>query len=172
MSRVDVMLGGVPIRLQSGAPVQRYTPLGDGVVLRRSKGAAVKMRHWDLRWAVTVSGSGWMGPGLAGLDYDQPLELRCTQPMDVHTTALTTTIPGQVRPDVAPWCLAYVGSDWTQTPVDYDSGTGVATITAVAGALEYQVCWMPMFSVFMTRPERGLDPSTATHDWSFTAEEA
>jgi hypothetical protein len=172
MSQVEVMLGGVPIRPQAGHPVQRYAPLGDGPILRRSKGAAVKFRHWDLRWAVSVSGSGWMGPGLAGLDYDQPLELRCTQQMEVRTTALTTTLPGTVRPDVAPWCLAYTGREWLKTPVAYNPTTKVATITPRAGALEYQVCWMPVFTVLMGRPERGLDPGVNTHDWSFTAEEA
>ena len=166
-----VMLGGVPIRLHAGVPVQRYSPLGDGVVRRRSKGAAVKFRHWTLRWAISVSGSGWMGPGLAGLDYDQALELRCTQQMDIHTTALTTNIPGSVRPDVEPWALAFTGRDWVSTELAFDSGTGDVTITAVPGALEYQVCWMPMFTVFLSRPERGLDPGSGTHDWSFTAEE-
>ena len=36
----DVMLGGVPIRLHSGAPVQQYAPIGGSTVLRRSQGAA------------------------------------------------------------------------------------------------------------------------------------
>jgi hypothetical protein len=172
MSRVDVMLGGVPIRLHAGLPVQRYAPLGDGPILRRSKGAGVKFSHWTERWAISVSGSGWMGPGLAGLNYRQPLELRCTQQMEVRTTALSTTIPGTVRPDKAPWCLAYTGRDWVPTPVAYNAGTKVATITPLAGALEYQVCWMPVFTVLMGRPERGLDPGANSHDWAFTAEEA
>jgi hypothetical protein len=166
------MLGGVPIRLHAGLPVQRYAPLGDGPILRRSKGAGVKFSHWTERWAISVSGSGWMGPGLAGLNYRQPLELRCTQQMEVRTTALSTTIPGTVRPDKAPWCLAYTGRDWVPTPVAYNAGTKVATITPLAGALEYQVCWMPVFTVLMGRPERGLDPGANSHDWAFTAEEA
>jgi hypothetical protein len=172
MTAHRVMLGGVPLRLQHGLPQQTYTPLGDGQVLRRSRGAGVKMQHWDPRWQITVSGEGWMGPGLAALDFTQALELRCTQQMELHTTGTSTVIPGNVRPDVAPWVLAFTGRDWVKTPITWDAETKVVTITPVAGALEYQVCWMPVFTVLMARPARGLDPGTNVHSWSFTAEEA
>jgi len=166
----DVMLGGVPIRLQSGAPVQQYEPIGGSTVLRRSQGAAVKMTRWR-KTAISISGSGWMGPGLAGLDTTEPLELRCTQQMELHTTSLSTVIPGNVRPDVEPWALAFTGRDWVKTPITWNAVTKAVTITPVAGALEYQVCWMPVFTVLMARPTRGLDAGINVHSWSFTAEE-
>lgn len=110
-----------------------------------------------------------MGPGFAGLDFDQPLELRCTKQQSLTTTALTGTLPGTPRPDVDPWALAYVGGDWRLTPVEVDGGS--YTITAVAGALQYQVCWMPVFSVFCEPPPESMDPASNTHDWTITAEE-
>ncbi|MCY1533621.1 hypothetical protein D9M68_689600 [compost metagenome] len=164
----DVMLGGIPIRLHSGAAVQDYAPVGGVTTARRSGGALVKMRHWR-KTAITVRGSGWMGPGFAGLDFDQPLELRCTKQQSLTTTALTGALPGTPRPDVVPWALAYVGGDWRLTPVEVDGGS--YTITAVAGALQYQVCWMPVFSVFCEPPPESMDPASNTHDWTITAEE-
>ena len=84
----EVTLGGVPIRLQAGAPVCEYSPIGGVTSRRRSGGALVKMRNWR-KTAITINGAGWMGPGFAGLNFDAPLELRCTQPLSLATTALT-----------------------------------------------------------------------------------
>ena len=169
MTDRHVMLGDVPIRLHAGPPTQSYAPRGDGVIRYRSKGRPVKFRQHDLRWSITVAGSGWMGPGLAGLDFDQPLELRCTAPQSLYTTSLTTTIPGTPRPDKAPWAHAYVAGNWVDTPLAWDGTT--ATITSVAGATEYHVRWLPMFMVLMGRPEDGLDPAGGIFTWHFTAEE-
>lgn len=164
----DVMLGGVPIRLHSGAPQCEYSPIGGVSTRRRSGGALVKMRNWR-KTAITVRGSGWMGPGFAGLNFDVPLELRCTQPLSLHTVTLTGTIPGSIRPDVAPWALAYVGGQWVPAAV---AMVGNAfTLTAVVDATEYHVRWLPMFTVLCEPPAEALDSSSASFDWAITAEE-
>ena len=164
----DVMLGGVPIRLHSGAPVCEYSPIGGVSTVRRSGGALVKMRNWR-KTAITVRGSGWMGPGFGGLDFDSPLELRCTQPISLHTAALTGAIPGTIRSDVAPWALAYVSGDWVAAAVSM-SGNDF-TLTAVAGASEYHVRWLPSFTVLCEPPSEAMDSTSASFDWSITAEE-
>ena len=164
----DVILGGVPIRLHSGAPQCDYSPIGGVSTLRRSGGALVKMRNWR-KTAITISGSGWMGPGFAGLDFDSPLELRCTQPLSLYTATLTGTIPGTIRADVAPWALAYVGENWVAAAIAM-SGNDY-TLTAVAGASEYHVRWMPSFTVLCEPPPEAMDSGLASFDWSITAEE-
>ncbi len=164
----DVMLGGVPIRLHSGAPQCEYSPLGGVSTRRRSGGALVKMRNWR-KTAITVRGTGWMGPGFAGLDFDQPLELRCNQPLSLYTAALTGTIPGSIRPDEDPWALAYVGGEWVRA--ELVMAGNAFTLTSVAGALEYHVRWLPMFSVLCEPPPEALDSASASFDWSITAEE-
>lgn len=169
MAYPQVELGGIPIAIVAGAISQQYEPLGDGVIRRRSRGAPVKFRHWDLRWVISVSGSGWMGPGLAGLDFDQPLELRCTAPMELSTEALTTSIPTQVRPDHLPWVYAVVGGQLRRTGLSFDAGE--VTIDPVSGAERYVVQWMPVFTVLMSRPSSGLDQGARSSSWSFTAEE-
>lgn len=164
----DVMLGGVPIRLHSGAPRCEYSPIGGVSTRRRSGGALVKMRNWR-KTAITVSGSGWMGPGFAGLDFDSPLELRCNLPLSLYTAALTGTIPGTIRPDVAPWALAYVAGEWVNAAVTMVGNA--FTITAVAGAAEYHVRWLPAYTVLCEPPPEAMDSSSASFDWSITAEE-
>lgn len=169
MAYPRVELGGIPIAIQAGALSQEYVPLGDAVPRRRSRGALVKFRQWDLRYAISVSGSGWIGPGLAGLNYDNPLELRCTAPMELWTDALTTELPTQVRPDHAPWAHADVDGRLLRTPLAFDAG--VVTLTAVPGATRYLVQWMPMFTVSLPRPSSALDQGARSASWSFTAEE-
>ena len=164
----EVTLGGVPIRLQAGAPVCEYSPIGGVTSRRRSGGALVKMRHWR-KTAITISGAGWMGPGFAGLNFDGPLELRCTQPLSLYTASLTGTLPGAIRPDFAPWAHAYVAGEWEAAPVVMAGNA--FTLTAVPGAVEYHVRWLPMFTVMCEPPPEGLDSSNAAYSWSFTAEE-
>ena len=164
----EVTLGGVPIRLQAGAPVCEYSPIGGVTSRRRSGGALVKMRNWR-KTAITISGAGWMGPGFAGLNFDGPLELRCTQPLSLYTASLTGTLPGAIRPDFAPWAHAYVAGEWEAAPVVMAGNA--FTLTAVPGAVEYHVRWLPMFTVMCEPPPEGLDSSNAAYSWSFTAEE-
>ncbi|MBV2132053.1 hypothetical protein KRX52_04480 [Pseudomonas sp. MAP12] len=168
MTYPRVTLGGVPIVLHAGAPVQSYEPMGGASVVRLHGGAAVKLRHWR-RTAISISGSGWMNPGLDGLDYDSALELRCTHPQSVTSASNVITLAGTPRPDVAPWGLALIGDQWQPTPCVVVAG--VATLTAVTGATLYQVCWMPVFQVFCERPPTGLDAGAGFYSWTITAEE-
>lgn len=168
MTHPRVTLGGVPIVLHAGAPTQSYDGLGGASLGRLHGGAAVKMRHWR-RTAITISGAGWMNPGLDGLDYDSALELRCTHPQSVTSASTTIALTGTPRPDVAPWGMALVGDQWVPTPCAV--ADGVATLTPVAGAELYQVAWMPVFQVFCERPPTGLDAGAGSFSWTITAEE-
>lgn len=169
MAVARVMLGGIPLVAHDGPPSQQYKVGAEGRArVRLSQGALVNMRHWS-KTAITVSGSGWMGPGLDGLNFDQPLELRCTQPRSIRGAGTSFTLTSTPRPDVAPWALALVDTEWVITPASV--ADQVATVTPVDGATLYQVQWMPMFSVYVDR-EEAMDASAATFDWTLTAEEA
>ena len=172
MAEVDaeVILGGVPIRLHSGPPAQEYSPLGGSATRRRSGGTAVKMQHWS-KTAISIRGSGWLGLGFAQLDFTQPLELRCTQPLALTTQSLTGALEGRVRDDVAPWALAYAREEWVSTAVALGDDGRSFTLQPVAGALGYQVLWMPVFTVFCEPPSQALDPGGGVYEWTLTAEE-
>ncbi|MEB2328110.1 MAG: hypothetical protein OZ926_14805 [Pseudomonas sp.] len=168
MSPPRIMLGGVPIVLHAGAPVLSEEPIGGETSLRMSDGALITMTHWE-RMSGSISGNGWMPPGLHGLDYRQPLELRSTKVHSIVGAGLAHTLRGTPRPDVAPWGQALVGDDWIDTPCTVLDG--VATLSAVLGATLYKVCWMPVYSVKARRPSETQDSGTASHSWSITWEE-
>jgi hypothetical protein len=167
MTHPRITLGGVPIVLHAGAPTESIEPIGGATVLRMSDGAGLKQQHWE-RLAGSISAEGWMPPGLSGLDYSGPLELRSTQVLNLVGPGLVFELPGTPRPDVAPWGHALVGDQWVRTACTYAGG--VATLTAVAGATLYQACWMPVLSVFANRPAQSQ--GGGGHGWSISWEEA
>lgn len=169
MSQPRIMLGGVEIVLHAGAPVETLEPIGGSTVQRMSDGGGIKQQHWE-RMAGTISGAGWMPPGLDGLDYSGPLELRSTKVQSVSGAALVHTLSSTPRPDVEPWGMALVGSDWVSTACAVEDGE--ATLTAVAGATLYRTCWLPVISVFANRPSESQNSGVAEHSWSLTWEEA
>lgn len=166
MSIPPIMLGGVPIVLHAGAPEQGINPIGGATVLRMSDGAGVKMQHWQ-KAAGTISGSGWMPPGLAGLDYSQPLELRSTKVINHVGAGPEFTLQHTPRPDTAPWAQALIGDRWVRVTSTF--AAGVLTVPPVPGATLYQACYMPVFSVFADPP---TETQGSSHGWSLNWEEA
>ncbi|EMO0334717.1 hypothetical protein [Pseudomonas aeruginosa] len=168
----NVMLGGIPIVIHGGAPQCQYQAVDGGVErLRLSGGAAVQMTHWR-KTAITISGSGWIGTGMLGLDFDSPLELRCNASLGVSGRTAADrvfTIPGEVRPDAGPWGLALVGREWVRT--DVSSAGQVVTVSEIPGAQLYRVEWWPLFHVFASIPPEALDSSNNSRTWQIVAEE-
>jgi hypothetical protein len=169
MSNPVLMLGGVPIVLHAGAPELSVEGVEGASTVRMSLGALVKMTHWNGKARGSITGNGWMPPGLDGLDYSQPLELRSTQPETITTPATSAALSSTPRPDAAPWALALIGREWVRTGCVYEDG--VATATPVAGAAMYAFYWLPVYQVFATKPPKGLSVSTAAHSWSIAWEE-
>lgn len=165
---IYVTLEGLPIYLESGPVQQEYSAESGTTDARLSNGRLVRMHHWR-KESITLSGQGWMGAGLDGLEYSQPLELRCTQPKSITTGALSAELTSAPRPDVEPWAMAKVQGDWVSTQCSLAGA--VASITPVAGASAYRVSWMPMYTVLCQPPREALDPSSANYQWSFTAKE-
>ena len=165
MAYPRIKLGGVEIVLHAGAPEESAEPIGGEVLLRLSLGAGVKMQHWT-KASGTISSQGWMPPGLDGLDYSQPLELRSTQVENIVGTGLVHTLTSTPRPDYAPWGQAMLNGHWVRTTCTVLDG--VATVGPVAGATLYQVCWMPVYSVFARKPSKA---QSSIHGWSIAWEE-
>ncbi len=169
MALPQIMLGGVPLVLHAGAPDESVEPIGGNTLLRMSDGTAVKQQHWA-KSAGTISGSGWMPPGLDGLDYTQPLELRSTKVQNMVGDGPEFSLTGTPRPDVAPWAQAMIGRDWVAVPCTY--ADGVVTVPPVEGATLYQASYLPVFSVFANKPGGSQSSATASHSWTINWEEA
>jgi|SRR3990167_608569 len=165
MANPQITLGGIEIDRHAGAPELSEEGIGGETLLRMSDGAGVIMTHWQ-KMAGSISGQGLMPPGLDGLDYSQPLELRTTQVNSWQGTGLVYTLTSTPRPDVAPWAFALLGGRWRSTPCS--TVDGVSTVTAVTGADAYQVWWMPVYSVKAQRPPK---QQSTTHSWSIAWEE-
>ncbi len=175
MALPPLMLGGVPIVLHAGAPEESIEPIGGNSLLRMSGGAAVKQQHWS-RSVGSIAGAGWMPPGLTGLDYTGPLELRSTKVQNQAGAGPTFNLDGTPRPDYAPWGQALVGGEWQRVPSSYEpgegGGPGVLTIPPVPGATLYMASWLPVFSVFGNKPSESQSRGNNTHNWTFNWEEA
>lgn len=169
MTQPQLMLGGIAIVQQAGALDLTEDVIGGDALLRLSGGPAVKMTRYE-RMAGTISGQGWLPPGLDGLDYSQPLELRSTQVSAIQGPGPTFTLPSTPRPDKEPWAYAVLGGELV--PAACSTVDGVVTVSPVAGASAYQVWWLPVYSVFARRPPRQQSNSTATQGWSIVWEEA
>lgn len=170
MSFPHLMLGGVPIVLHAGAPDLSAEGVEGASTVRMSQGALVKMTHWTGKARGSISGNGWMPPGLDGLDYSQELELRSTQPETVTTPAYSAALSSEPRPDYAPWALALLGREWVRTACSYTAG--VATAAPVPGATLYAFYWLPVYQVFATKPAKGLSTSEAAHSWTLAWEQS
>lgn len=168
MSLPLVTLGGVPIVLHAGAPDQSDTPLLGEAVVRLSGGEGVKMTHWG-KAAGTVSGSGWMPPGLDGLDYSQPLVLMLTSQECIVGDGQTHTLTSLPRPDKAPWAFGLVGSQWVSTSCSMLGS--VATADLVVGATKYMIQWMPIYNVFASKPPKTQSSGQGSFGWTIAWEE-
>ena len=167
---VSLMLGGIEIPPHAGAPVITDGKLGAGSGrVRLSGGTLVSMERWSKR-AGTISAQGWMPPGIGGLDFSQPLELRSTKVRTVGGTGLVYTLPFTPRPDLAPWAYALVSGKWLKTPCS--TVAGVTTVTPMLGAEQYQVWAMPIYSVKVEPPDETQDHAARTHSWALSWEEA
>lgn len=168
MSLPLITLSGVPIVLHAGAPDQADTPLLGETVLRLSGGEAVKMTHWG-KASGTISGQGWMPPGLDGLDYSQPLELRLTSQECIVGEGRVFALTSRPRPDVNPWAFALVGAQWEPTTCIFSGTQAEAAI--VIGATRYMVQWMPAYRVFASKPPKTQSSGQSSFGWTITWEE-
>ncbi|NWD49017.1 hypothetical protein [Pseudomonas gingeri] len=174
MSLPMITLGGIPIVLHAGAPDQADTPLLGEAVVRLSGGEGVKLTHWS-KAAGSISGQGWMPPGLDGLDYSQPLELRMTSQECIVSAGREVVLTSVPRPDKEPWAQALVGFEWVGTGCsmaeDPSTGALVALVDLVVGATRYMVQWMPVYNVFASKPPKTMSASAGNFGWTINWEE-
>lgn len=163
----QLVLGGIPVTLYSGAPAVQYGYAGGATDVILSGGRPVRMRHWDKR-LITVSGSGWMTTGLDALDWDAEHVLLSPVPLRVSGQTATLTLTADVRPDEPVTAQALVGDTWRPASVSVTGRT--ATITPVAGATLYTVAWFPRFVVLCEPPDE--DYSGGAVDWQIICREA
>ncbi len=148
---------------------QRYEPIGGETILRAVSGRGIKQTTWN-RTRVVTSGSGWVPSGLQSLDFTAQHALACIAPETVPAVFATrqATLPTSRRADAdhLPYGLAQTAEGNTVYSPATLAGN-VATVTAVSGAVAYQVGYYPLLTCWINRPTRNGPDSS----WELVAEE-
>ena len=165
-------LGAVKVPMTAALGLQQQcAPIGGNTVLRLGNGAAVKQTTWR-KQRITLTGDGWVPPGLGGLDYDGQLLLKCGLPEAIASTIVTVTLPAARRTDAGylPFARAHLPGRDVETAVSMAGN--VATVTAVTGAQAYTVWYYPQLTVICEPPQTTFDGAGAAVAWELVAEEA
>lgn len=167
---MNLIFGGVEIPQTAALDLsQTYEPLGGSSLLRMSDGSGVKMTRWT-KTRTSISGAGWIPPGLDAIDYSAQIVVDCVAPRAVLSATTAATIPAARRPDVAPWAFAIM-SDGRQVPTTCSMVVDAATAGAVSGAVRYVFQYLPRLTVFADPPRSSYDVAAAAASWSIDAEE-
>lgn len=168
---MSLILAGVAIPLHASLQLRQvYEPIGGSSVLRMQSGKGLKQTHWR-KLRTTLQGQGWIPPGLAGIDYSQPMIMSCIAPRAVTRGSTVIDIPADRRGDTGyePAGWAQVGDAWVSTPLVMNGDQ--ATLTAVSGADLYMVMYYPQITVLTDGPQEDDTIDTAAYSWSLAAEE-
>lgn len=163
-------LGGLVIPVQAAGDIsQTFEHIGGFTLHRMLNGAGVPQSHWR-KLKTTITGSGWVPPGLAGLDYDATHVLKSVAARSLQATGNVITVPAARRTDTgyAPTGYAIVDGRYVSTPLVLVTNT--ATLTVVAGAQGYGVRYWPQFTV-SARFTEDTRPVGASWSWRIEAEE-
>jgi hypothetical protein len=162
----QVILGGIPVTLETGEPQHLYSYAGGRTDVRLSQGKPVAMRSFTKR-LITISGSGWVSTGLDSLNWDEYQVLQCSAPLRVSGSSVSLTITADSRPDEPVLAQALVDGHWVFTPVTMTGRVG--QITPVTGATMYTLTWYPQFTVLCEPPDEGYGSGAV--DWQITCSE-
>ena len=160
-----LMLGGITVPIESGAPECTYEPAGGATDVTLTSGTVVRMRRWS-KELITITGNGWFATGLDALNWDNQHILRCNKPKRM-AAGLTATLPSDPRPDVPVQAVALVDGQAIPTPVSMAGRN--ATVTAVTGATSYIITWYPQYLVLCTPPPE--QHTSAGVDWTLICRE-
>jgi len=170
MSFAMLKIGGIEIPFQVYAAEQGFGPLEGSTVLRKLNGAGVKQTHWR-KLVVNVSGSGFVPPALAGIDWTQPVEFACITRRSIGSATVSATIPSARRSDISPPVEAFAVVNGYLVPTAVVVTVDTAVATAVAGASGYQFHYYPKVNCFSQGPREGFNYAQASASWSIEAEE-
>ena len=160
-------LGGVQIPLEANINFkQTYADVQKKIIHRMMDGTA-KPQGTFSKLKTALSGSGYSGHGLDGLDYSGALTLKCAEPRSIGSASNVIIIPAERRSDAGyePMGVAIVNNRRVFTGIASVSGDQY-TVETRAGATAYQVAYYPQLNVIAHRPE-----SNGGLSWRIEAEE-
>lgn len=146
MGAPSLIIAGIELPQRSRLDFSQTFEVIGGVVSRRmASGALFKLTHWR-RWKTTISAAGWVPPQLLAVDYDQPYEIECVEPIAL---AVGEALPAGWTQRAAPW---------GETTVTDERGISVRLV-------------YPILTV-MSEPPRLVVGSSSGPSWELVCEEA
>lgn len=168
---MNFYLNDISIPIKAGLEFnQTYELIGGSVTQRMQSGKAVKQTHFR-KLRTTLSGQGWVPAGLDGLDYNNPVVLKCALPRSIGSVSNQFTIPAERRQDAGFEVKGYalIGSELIETA--FTLNANIAVLNSVMGASSYQVHYYPEIIVFAEPPQTQGNVSDAEFSWSLICEE-
>ena len=167
----DLSIDSVRFPVQvAGEISQDYEFFGGFSLLRLGAGAAVHQETWR-KTRTTLSATGLVPPGLAGVDWSTSHLLGCVAPRSIQAASPVIALPAARRSDAAPYGFAVVENGLLRS-VAVSLAGDVATLGPVAGALSYQVLWYPLLTVRAPAGVRAsYDAAGAVASWELACEE-
>lgn len=167
---ITLKIGSFELPVYAGLDLtQNYEPIGGEEILRAVSGRGILQQTWR-KTRIVTSGAGWVPPGLQTIDNSVQLAVYCIAPRTVPAVFSTrqATLPTTRRTDTdhLPYGLAQLSGGQTVIAAATLSGN-VATVTAVSGAVAYQVGYYPLLTCWVKRPTE----SGPGFSWEFEAEE-
>jgi|GEM_PF-1019549 hypothetical protein len=166
-------IGSIEIPLRSALDcATAYEQIGGETILRTINGSGIRQETWK-KLRATVSGSGWIPPGLDAVDSTQQQVVAFAAPLAVTCDgSRQATLPAGRRSDsgYTPWAIALLADGGIiDTPVAVVGDT--ATADAVADAIGYQAWYYPQITAWVSRPSQSLEHQTATWSWELFVEQ-
>lgn len=178
MSVRQLIIDGVTIPVYSSVELeQRYGKRRAAYRATMRSGVLKQRRIWPQTGAfltTTISGRGLIPAGIGedgSIDYDNPIVISCVAPRSILSASNTIVLPAARRTDSGslPYGRALVNDRWQNTPVSIITNT--ATLTAVAGASQYQCVYFPEITCFADPPSEDHPQRGPSYNWALTAEE-
>ena len=141
-----------------------YEQIGMGEIRRAFSNKALADANANIKLATRVSGSGWMKPGLDGLNYKPPVRMQCIEPLCQQTSGGAITPIRTARTDFPQYAFAMTASGLVKTTL-----TGWTPV-AVSGATYYLVHFYPVLDGY-ARYSGALDQAGGVFNWTLDFEE-
>jgi hypothetical protein len=152
---------------QGGTLMQSdYEPIGSGDIRRAlsNKAIVVNRDEDEIKFALTITGSGWHPPGLDDLRGRRLVRLGCILPMSQQTSGGAITPIRTARTDVAPYAHAMTPKGLVSTSLeDWTPGS-------VSGALYYIVTFFPLLDGY-AEFSGGFNQGGGRYNWTLDFQE-
>ncbi|MBK6414061.1 hypothetical protein [Sphingopyxis sp.] len=156
---------------------QSYEPLGGQSTLRAIDGSGIRQTTWH-KTRTTISGGGWLPPGLATINPSIQHELMCAiaRSVTMDASRQARLVPDKYREDAdhTPWAVATMPDHSivkTPAPSIPDGDYDLLTADEVEGATGYHLMYYPRLTCWVDRPTESGSLADASYRWEMVCEE-